>query len=168
MSLFCQQSFIPVGRQRCCPSKWCPGPGPPPNAERSLWLWEGLHRSDDHARLLGLLHQNPRSGQQQESWCKNQLWKNQSPTFSGPGPLQWVDFTTYRTRYWNDLYTFSHSWLSVKLLWSALSWKSTETSFSLHRWKSETVGLCCDCCWIHLNSLHYCINIPALVRCLPC
>lgn len=40
----------------------------------------------------------------------------------------------------------------------------TERTFSLHRWKSETVGLRCDCGWIHLNSLCYCINIPALVR----
>lgn len=88
-----------VGRQRCCPSKWCPGPGPPPNAERSLWVWEGLHGSDDHARLLGLLHQNTRGGQQQESWCQNQLRKIQSPAFTGPGPLQWVDLTTYRTRW---------------------------------------------------------------------
>lgn len=40
--------------------------------------------------------------------------------------------------------------------------KCTET-FYLHRWKSETVGLRCDRRRIHLNSLHYCINIPALV-----
>lgn len=98
VSLIHQQRLMSGGRQRCCPSKWCSGPGPPPNAERSLWVWEGLHGSDDHARLLGLLHQNTRGGQQQESWCQNPLWKIQSPTFSGPGPLQWVDLTTDRTR----------------------------------------------------------------------
>lgn len=84
---------------------WCSaGLTLPPNAERSVWVWEGLHRSDDHTRLLGLLHQNARSGQQQESRCENQLRKVKTPTVSGPGPLQWVDLATHRTRYWNGLY----------------------------------------------------------------
>lgn len=64
---------------------------------------------------------------------------------------------------------WNHSWIiPVKRSCSFLVWvwKGAETGFSLHRWKSETVGLCCDCCRIHLNSLHYCINIPALVRTL--
>lgn len=53
------------------------------------------------------------------------------------------------------------SFLSATEAALTLTW-----SFSLCRWKSEAVGLCRDCCWLHLDPLHYCINIPALVRSL--
>lgn len=79
----------------------------PPDAEWSVWVWEGLHWSDDHARFLGLLHQNPGGGQQQESWCENQLWKIKTRAVSGPGPLQRVDLTTCRPRYWNGNHLYS-------------------------------------------------------------
>lgn len=128
-----QASFL--SRVLCQWENWCsagltpPPPPPPPNAERSVWVWEGLHWSDDHARLLGLLHQNARSGQQQESGCKNQFWKVKTSTFSGPGPLQRVDLTTPWTRYWNGLHRLEAacvgSLLAVsQLLLSILSlWK---------------------------------------------
>lgn len=56
------------------------------------------------------------------------------------------------------------SFLSAGEAALSLTWR-----FSLCRWESEAVGLCCDGSWVHLDSLHYCVNIPALVRppCLP-
>lgn len=82
--------------------KWCslPPPSPAP-AERSMWVWEGLHRSHDHVWLLGLLHPDPRGGQQQESRRENQLWEIKTGAVSGPGPVQRVDPATRRPRYWN-------------------------------------------------------------------
>lgn len=53
------------------------------------------------------------------------------------------------------------SFLSASKAARSLKWR-----FSLRRWKSEAVGLCCDCSWLHLDSLHYRVNIPALVRTL--
>lgn len=146
-----QASFL--SRVLCQWEKECSaGLTPPPlNAERSVWVWEGLHRSDDHTRLLGLLHQNARSGQQQESRCKDQFRKVKTSTFSGPEPLQRVDLTTPWTRYWNGLYrleaTRVGSFLAVcQLLLSLLS-----------LWKSDSPqGLCgflwiYSCCWAMLS-----------------
>lgn len=63
-------------------------------------LREGLHRGDDHARLLGLLHQDPRRGRQQEGRREDrQLREVQARLVSGPGPVQRVDPETRRPRY---------------------------------------------------------------------
>lgn len=146
-----QASFL--SRVLCQWEKECSaGLTPPPlNAERSVWVWEGLHRSDDHTRLLGLLHQNARSGQQQESRCKDQFRKVKTSTFSGPEPLQRVDLTTPWTRYWNGLYrleaTRVGSFLAVSQLLLSL----------LSLWKSDSPqGLCgflwiYSCCWAMLS-----------------
>lgn len=96
----------------CISFKWrLPPSSLSPNAERGVRVWEGLHRSYDHARLPGLLHQNPGGGQQQESWCENQLWEIKAGAVSGPGPLQRVDLKTCRPRYWNGNHLYS--WTGV-------------------------------------------------------
>lgn len=40
---------------------------------------------------------------------------------------------------------------------------SIQNPFFFDRWKNKALGLRCDCCWIHLDTLHYCIIIPGLV-----